>query len=375
VKITDVTTRLIAVNASPWYTEVGTLHPEGAPQFWEYPLIIISTDEGLEGYATGYDTYGGGRIIANLIREQYRPMLLGQDPLHHEALWHEMRRANRHLRNARDATSGLLDIALWDIKGKLARMSIGVLLGLQRTKVATYATCSPLQLRTPEHAYEAAQRAQALGYRGFKLQLWDTPELDIPRLRAAREAVGPGFPLMLDASGIHSYIDALAIGRMLDELGYTWYEEPIPDQQIGMLRRLAQELKTPILAGETTTVHDLPEYLRHEAVDMVRGDAYIKGGITGLRKALAMCELFGYSLEIHAAATPLADVANLHVACSVTNCEFLEHHLGHRMFSLFGMTEPLLEIDGEGYQHLPTKPGLGVELDWEWIKHHTVDVI
>jgi L-alanine-DL-glutamate epimerase-like enolase superfamily enzyme len=96
------------------------------------------------------------------------------------------------------------------------------------------------------------------------------------------------------------------------------------------------------------------------------------GGVTGLRKALAACELFGYNLEIHTASSPLLDVANLHVACSVTNCELLETH--HQMFR-FGLKGSPLDPDAAGYVHLPMGPGLGVELDWDWIEDHTVGML
>ena len=107
-------------------------------------------------------------------------------------------------------------------------------------------------------------------------------------------------------------------------------------------------------------------------VDMVRGDAYIKGGITGLRKAIATCELFGFDLEIHTAATPLMDIANLHVACSTRISRFVEHH--HPVFR-FGLKGSPLLIDADGCQRLPSGPGLGVDLDWDWVENHTISLV
>lgn len=367
MKITDVTTRLIALDMTPLY---GDTLPLGSPRQWEIPLTTVTTDSGIEGHVTGYDTYGGGRQIAQLIREQYRPILLGRDPFDSEAIWHDFRRANRHLRNARDAASGMLDICLWDIKGKFANLPIAHLLGVYRDRVPCYATGSPAVLRTLEQTIAQVKRARDLGYRGFKLQVWDGPALDLPRLRAAREAAGPDFLLMVDSSGVYNFTEALEVGHVLDELRYHWFEEPIPDTQLDLLGRLAQELHTPIIAAETTTLHSLPSYL--DKVDMVRGDAYIKGGITGLRKALALCELHGLNLEIHTAATPLIDVANLHVACAVSNCGMLEHH--HPVFR-WGLKGDPLAIDANGCQRLPNGPGLGVEIDWDHMENHTLAVV
>ena len=91
------------------------------------------------------------------------------------------------------------------------------------------------------------------GYSGFKMQPRGGPRLDVPRLRVARETAGPDFPLMLDCYGQLTFRDALEIGHVLDELHFTWFEEPIPDSRIYQLKKLAQELRTPVIAGETIT--------------------------------------------------------------------------------------------------------------------------
>jgi L-alanine-DL-glutamate epimerase-like enolase superfamily enzyme len=85
-----------------------------------------------------------------------------------------------------------------------------------------------------------------------------------------------------------------------------------------------------------------------------------------------MCELFGLNLEIHTMATPLLDVANLHVGCAIKNCDFME--VIHPVYR-FGLKDKPLDIDDAGYLHLPSGPGLGVTLDWDWIENHTVELI
>jgi L-alanine-DL-glutamate epimerase-like enolase superfamily enzyme len=312
-----------------------------------------------------------GRAIAALIRDIYAPRLLGENPLFTEALWQRLKRKNRDLRNVTDAVLGMLDVALWDLRGQAAGLPIAALLGQSRSRVPSYATASRF-LATPEQVYAEAQAVKAQGYRGYKLQLWDGPARDIPRLQAARQAVGPGFPLMHDAVAGYDFVQALQVGRALDELDYAWFEEPIPDRHLALLRRLADELRTPILAAESARLDELPEYLRQGALDIARGDVHIKAGITGLRKALAACELFGFKLEIHTAAAPLLDLANLHVACSVGNCDFLETHAA--VFR-FGLKNRPLDIDADGCLNLPPGPGLGAELDWDWIDDHTLEVV
>ncbi|TMG25232.1 MAG: mandelate racemase/muconate lactonizing enzyme family protein [Chloroflexi bacterium] len=370
MKITGLTSRIVAYDVSSAWGE-GVI-PEGiTSSIHRYSFDSIETDEGIEGHTMQYGGLGEGAAVGHIVHEAYAQELLGLDPLMPESIWQGLRRKNRHMYNVSDAIIGALDVGIWDIRGKALDVPIAGLLGLARRTVPTYATARTID-PSPDQVYEEAKAIKAAGFRGFKVQFWNGLERDLPRFRAAREAVGPDFTLMQDAGGAYSYLEALEAGRVLEELGYHWFEEPIPDRQVNQLRRLAAELRIPILAAETSHLHELPELLRHGSVDICRGDVLIKSGITGLRKALAACELFGYNLEIHGLGSALLDVANLHVALSVENCEYLESH--HPIFEL-GLKGDPLRIDDNGCRTLPDGPGLGVELDWDWIDDHTVEVI
>lgn len=369
MKITGMTTRILAISAAPWYGDAPI--PDDVPAIWHYPFTIIHTDEGIDGWTMGYGTNDEGRGSAHQLHNVYLPTILGKDPLHTEARWHELMELNRHLYPISDGLLGMLDVAFWDIRGKVVGLPIGEMLGLYRDQMPAYRTGSHYN-ETPEQAFAEAQQMQQEGYHGYKITLLDGPTRDIPRLRAMREAVGPDFPLMLDCVAGLTFTQAQKIGRALDELDFHWFEEPIPDRHVGQLQQLAADLAVPILATETVRLRELPQYITQHAVDLARGDVFIKAGITGLRKALAMCELYGFNLEIHALHSPLLDIANLHVACSVKNCEFMELH--DPMFR-FGLKGAPLDIDENGVLHLPTGPGLGVELDWDWVDNNTVEMI
>lgn len=366
MKVTEIKTRIIAIDASAWYGDHPL--PRGESLVWEFPLTSISTDEGIVGFTMAYGKQGEARAIANLIADVYAPRLIGEDPVHHERIWQTLKRKNRDLRNVTDAVLGMLDVAIWDIRGKAAGLPIAEMLGLYRTTVPSYATASRF-LTSPQLVADEVQTVKGLGYRGYKLQLWDGPAADIPRLRAARETAGDDFPLMLDAVAGYDFPTALRVGRVLGDLNFAWFEEPISDRRVGLLRRLSDELVVPILATESAEVDQIPEYLAANAIDIARGDVHTTGGITGLRKAAALCELFGVGLEIHTASTPLLDIANLHVACAIANCHYLESH--HEIFR-FGLKGDPLAIDADGCLKLPDGPGLGVELDWDWLDDHTV---
>jgi L-alanine-DL-glutamate epimerase-like enolase superfamily enzyme len=319
-----------------------------------------------------YGPLGQGRGSAYAVHDIFYHDLVGEDPLNHEHLWQKLRVKQRHLYNYTEAIWSNLDVALWDIKGKFANLPIAVLLGKYRDRVPLYSTCPPQTITTIDDLEQQVRQKLSEGFAGIKLQLSGGPVLDLPRLRRARELVGPEYPLMVDSSAVLTFEEALKIGRVLDELEYEWFEEPFPDDHVVLLRKLADAIQTPVLAAETVSLTELPHYMADGAIDMIRADVHHKSGITGLCKALGMCELMGYSLEIHTASSPLLDVANLHVGCATRLSRFLESH--HPMFR-FGLKGDPLRVHQDGCQHLPSGPGLGVEIDWDWIENHTVEVI
>jgi len=368
--ITGITTRIVRQSSRLWYAPHPV--PNGYTPYFDFPLTTLHTDEGIEGYTMDYGPLGQGAPSAYALHNIYFNDLVGKDPLHHEAIWQQLRSKQRHLYNFRETIWGNVDVALWDIKGKAANMSIAVLLGKYRDKVPVYSTCPPQTVTTLFELEEQVKTKISQGFKGIKLQLSGGSKIDIPKLRTARETAGADFPLMLDSSAVLSFEDALKIGYTLDELHYEWFEEPFPDAHILQLKKLSQAIRTPVLAAETVGLFELPQYMIEGAIDIVRGDVHHKCGITGAMKAIAMCEMMGFEFEIHTAAAPLLDIANLHVACASRSTRFLESH--HPMFR-FGLKDSPLEIKEDGCQHCPTKPGLGVEIDWDWIDNHTVKVL
>jgi L-alanine-DL-glutamate epimerase-like enolase superfamily enzyme len=370
MRITSIESRILGYDVAEAFGEAGP--PEGISSTWyRYSFDTFHTDDGVDGHTMQNSNLEDGAAMGRVLHDIYASQLIGANPLQGEALWHRLRRLDRHAYNLSGSVAGAIDVALWDIRGKVAGLPIATMLGVARTRVPAYATARTIR-PTPEQVFEEARRRKSDGYHGFKIQFWDGLDADVPRFHAAREAVGPDYPLMEDAAGMYSYAQALAAGRVLERLGYTWFEEPIPDRQSMQLKRLTDELGVPILAGETLRVHELAEAMRRGDFDIARGDVLLKGGITGLHKAVGMADLLGYDLEVHAIGQPLLDVANLHVACAMENGRWSEA-FGPVYYR--GVKGGALDIDAQGYRHLPTGPGLGVELDWDWIDDVTQEVI
>ena len=369
MKISGLTTRLLAIDPRPRYRD-GRI-PAGRPSIWHFPMVELHTDAGLDGFSMAYGPHGDGPALAEILHRVYLPELLGEDPLETERLWLKLKRKQRHLYNQTESLLGVCDVALWDIRGKAMGRPIVDLLGRRRRSMRCYASARSEAFSERELVHEALLMTAAR-FIGYKMQLRAGPEADIPRLRAVREAVGPEFPLMDDPNGAYTLEEALAVGKVLDELGFTWYEEPVGDFMLQELRHLRRHLTTPILAGETLPLDAMPNLLEAGVLSRARGDVLIKGGITGLTRLIADCERRGIPLDIHTANTPLLDIAHLHVAGALREETWIENH--HPIFR-FGIMDNPLEPDGEGRVRVPGGPGLGVTLDLDWIEAHTESVI
>jgi len=368
MKIAKIETRILSIDASAWYK--GKPLPLGETKVWDFPLLSLTTDDGITGYSMPYGKQNEARAIVCLIEDFLAPRLLGQDLARWEQTWAALKMKLRDLRNVTEAFLGMVDVAVWDILGKARNQSIAQMLGLKRRRIPAYQTSTRF-FDSIEGFADEARAVKAAGYHGYKLHIWAGPKEDIPVLEIVREAVGPDFPLMIDATSRYTLEEALEVGRALDRLNYTWYEEPVHDNLVDELRTLTASLKTPLLAAESVDVDRLPLYLDRKICAMVRGDCHIKGGITGLSRSMRMAADKGFELEIHAAATPLLDAGNLQVAAAFDNCRFLE---------VFPLYFPLLkhnpyQIDAKGFLTVPDGPGLGVELDFDWIDNGTKKLV
>jgi L-alanine-DL-glutamate epimerase-like enolase superfamily enzyme len=341
-------------------------------------VLRVSTDEGIVGSSFLSYPGPGPAAIADEIVRVVKPLLVGQDPLDIGRHWRRLAGLGHFLS---PITRGVVDVALWDIAGQAAGLPIHRLLGSCRDRVPVYFSSG--HHAAPEQYADEALHWKSEGFTGYKLHPprapWLAPPalpvaVDIAACAAVREAVGPDMALMLDSSWSYSYTQALEVGRAIEALDYHWYEDPLPALDIHAYVRLKAHLRIPMLATETTPggLEALTQWITAGATDFLRGDVVIKGGITGLLKIAHLAEAFGMNCEIHDGYNALGNVANLHVMMAVDNCDWFEvlafnrageHDLEHLSY---GLAAPLA-IDGDGFVHAPTTPGLGAAIDWELI--------
>ena len=199
--------------------------------------------------------------------------------------------------------------------------------------------------------------------------------MNIKVCAAVRKAVGDDYPLMLDATWGYDYPTAVRVGRAIQDLGFYWFEDPLSEWNIHGYQKLRQQLHIPLMATELpfAGLDQYAPWILGQATDFLRGDVCFKGGITTCIKTAHLAEAFGMNYEIHHGSNSLNNVACLHLAMAVSNCEYFEVLLPDAA-NKFGLIEDI-EVDSDGLVHAPMGPGLGARIDFERIKRNTQAVL
>jgi L-alanine-DL-glutamate epimerase-like enolase superfamily enzyme len=334
-----------------------------------YGSVVVMRIHCTGGVTGEIMSIGPGMALGYELDRFIKPFLIGKDVSHREAIWHEMWDAKR-LWMANPWIISLTDIALWDAYAKSFEVPLYQLLGGYRDKLPVYG--SSFTLPTIEDFVAQALDYKGRGFPAYKLHVYGDADLDIDLCTAVREAVGPKYPLMVDAVSAYTFTDALRVGRVLGDLDYAWFEEPLRDYLVPNYRELCRQLEVPVMAGEMHEGmhYSQADYIASGATDIVRADVLVKGGIGPVMKTAGMAEAFGLNVEIHTFANPMIDIANLHCAAAIKNTTWFEQLIPRDLVT-FGVKENFL-IDDEGYVHVPQKPGLGLELDWEFVEKNAV---
>ena len=368
MKITDVTLTLFAWEGIPAVKYgPGNARISGKSQLG---LLAIETDAGLVGHSFLGASMRGGHLEAASLIEFLKPLLIGEEALDHERHWQAM---CKRIRTTTWRAVGAVDVALWDLAGKAAKLPIHRLIGTCRHRIPTYGSSATLE--TVDAYVEEAVAVRNAGWAGYKIHPPADLDQHIAVCTAVREAVGPDYRLMLDASMAYDFPFAMKIGRALEELDYYWYEDPLAEDDMINSAKLCRELDIPLMATEYSpgAFHAYAPWIAMQATDYLRGDVAIKGGITGVLKGAHLAEAFHMNYEIHHGGNSLNNVANLHVMMAVPNCEFFEVLLPDNA-QKYGLVEDIV-VDEDGFVHAFDGPGLGAEIDFDLVKSNTISVL
>ena len=306
---------------------VPTVAPEsdGTAEWRETTLVLAELSAaGETGLGYTYADLATARLAQDLLAEHIR----GKDPFDtpgvHEAMVHAVRN------HGRSGVSGMaisaLDVACWDLKAKLLRVPLAKLIGMVRPSIPGYGSGGFTSLSEPELQRQLGGWAEQ-GFSMVKMKVGRHPERDLDRVRSARNAIGRGGELFVDANGAYDRKQALAFADRFAEVGVTWFEEPVVRTDIAGLRLLRDRAPAgmEIAGGEYGyEPADFRLFLEAQALDVVQADATRCGGITGFLRDAAVIDAHELPMSSHCAPA-------LHVAlgCAVSAMRHVEWFFDH----------------------------------------------
>ena len=336
-------------------------------------FVVVRTDQGITGY--GESSPMNVRAIASLVNEALKPRVLGQDALERERLWEDMFFSTYKLgvMGVQPEALAGIDIALWDIFGKVTGQSLWQLFGgRRRDRVRVYASIGGGAEATPADMARRAAKAVAEGHTMVKLRMdWGArrtdanPAHDWAVASEVRKAIGDKVELGFDPNNGFSVSTAIRLGRRFqDELGLVHYEEPVAQYDYAGLAQVVAALDVPVAAGEHEyTRWQFRDLITQAHVDILQPDLVKCAGITeGLRIA-ALASTYNRMLVPHQTQPAIGTAANLHfTACFTREERAQEYDINPKRAILNRVIHPPLE-QKNGYLAVPDGPGLGIEVD------------
>ena len=370
--------RSIAVVPLSGASPKGGWSQEIKPDDSVHTLIAVHTDAGITGYGS---VFTDGRLVRAAV-EVLEPLWRDENALEPERVSEKLHQNTFWTGRGGTVTHAIsgIDIALWDVLGKVVGQPVGRLLGgTYRDRVMPY--CS-LLMDEPNRMKDVLAVHLERGFRAFKIG-WgrfgrrDDPRLDEAIVRAARDAIGPESRLFVDAGGSDAHWPnglkwALRTADMLSNYDVGWFEEALRPDAIDDFCELRRQSHVPVAGGEVLTRRQafLP-WLVRGALDIVQPDVTKMGGISEQRRVAWMADEFGVSYVGHGWNTALGLAADLQLAAALPHVQYVEF-IGDSAY-VDGITAEPFIMDKDGYMVIPSAPGLGIRLDADKVARYTAD--
>lgn len=358
MKITDIRVTKHTITLDPPFCPSWDTRPR--KKFTAF-ITRVMTDAGIEGIASGDDMLG---------LEQFKELFIGQNPLDLERHYCILSNMSFHY-----SRYWPIDLALWDIAGKVAGLPVWRLLGGSKSRVKLYASSGTL--REPSALADRAQQFVDEGFAAMKLRFhrgdWHD---DVRALEIVRKKIGDKLELLVDCNQGWRMVwdveepwklkDALTVARELARLGVYWMEEPLFRGDWKGMKALKEMVDVRLAAGEMNReLYEFRHLIEERAVDVLQPDAALTGGITGLRRIAAMCQEADVMFTPHTWSNGVGMVANAHLVAALSNGPFMEFpydppewSVDRRDFMMANKYEA-----HKGYIDLSEEPGLGISYD------------
>ena len=329
-----------------------TLRITGLRATWVNPCVFIriETNHGIVGWG---DIKGVDPRVAKPLVESLYQLIDGENPTRIEHLWQKIFRAHRDIRGGPFMMHTLagIDMALWDITGKLWGVPVYRMLGgPTRDRIRVYHTPQARKVPSPGSFEHSGTPADI--------------EKIVAAIRAAREQVGPSGAVMFDARSAIPPATLIQLAAAIKPYDVLFIEEPAVPGNIEVFKRLKEQITIPLAAGERDrTIYEVLPYLQHRCLDILQPDCCHTGGITSMKKIATLAEAFFVPLAPHCTASNLGIAASLHVTASIPFFLIHEFYPDNKGFNPAGIMRMDWKVDAEGYVGLPGGPGLGIDID------------
>jgi len=330
-------------------------------------FLELKSDTGVVGWGSAYSELG--QVVGAL--EWLKRFVMGENPLEIERVTEKLHQITFWLGRGGAMTHAIsaINIALWDLAGKILGQPVSVLLGgAHRGAVPTYGSVLFVPV---ESLSQRIEQMKERGFRAIKLG-WDPfgqqpLAQDEELVQAARKAAGDDTTLLIDAGGSYPFWklrlkDALERARMLANYGVYWFEEPLSPDDLEGYARLTDLSPVKIAHGEVLTRRQsFASYFARRAMDIVQPDVSKVGGLSEMRRIAWMAEEHAIELVPHGWNTAIGVAADAHLVASLPSRSFVEFNVGNPLVE--ELISPPFRLDSEGCLPVPAGPGLGIELD------------
>lgn len=332
----------------------------------EMTVVKIETDAGVTGYGVGRPRAGENELRASFLQR-----IVGQDALMTERIWADLwspKISGRRGNETRALSS--IDIALWDIKAKVAGLPLYALLGGFRKDIPIYiAGGYYTEGKGVGQLQDELASYVALGAKAVKMKIGAVPiHDDITRIAAAREAVGPDVKLLLDANCAYRYYEAIQLARRAEPYEPFWFEEAVQPDDYEGFRKIAAQTIIPLATGENEyTKHGFRDLIATQAVAILNPDVRYLGGVTEFMKVAAMAQAHGLDICPHG-----DQQAHLHLLAAIPNAPLLEFYPKEVNAMAGRVYKHTPALNPDGTVTVPEVPGAGLDPDEDALEPHRI---
>lgn len=351
-----------------------------ASRNWLIPIIHCSNSD---EFGIGDASYlGDDKRVIDEIKFIFEKYYKGNDPMDSEALWLNAYN-NSMQRGGRISTTAIsgIDIALWDLKGKLLGLPVYKLLGGSvREKIMVYANGWYTNPGSPKLNAEESKKVIEMGYKAIKFDPFGQQNfytlskeefyLSENRIKEVRKAVGRNVEILIEGHAKFNLMTAVKISEMIKKYEPLFFEEPVSEENISELSELKKHTNMSIATGERLyTKFPFGEIIDKNAADVLQPDIANAGGLTELKKISNMAESKHITIAPHNTCSPVGAIAEMHLCKNIPNFEIMEYHAEFYSPHYFKVFDGFPR-QKDGYVTLSDKPGLGLEINEKEIKKH-----